>query len=262
MSVVAVLFMLGVGMIFAGIFARVGTEAITEIDANVAATMALLVTYVFLLLSFTSLSELVGVFEMICGGIPYVDKIADYGSLSKVFHEAPLEAAASFLDVVFLTVIIDLLSLLPLTSGSAVGKFMVKVFTGIVLSMVSLIVLNYVVKGTGIYRFAVASVGACISLISVGTVPWMILSLIKGNKAAGAGLIAALYVFSRSKIVAIMRDAFLKAIIYVLGIYILEQKFGTIAAGMSWFSIVVVAFAPSVIMIVGIVIMIKCVFGK
>lgn len=262
MSIVAVLFLLGVGMIFAGVFARAGTAASNEIDANVAATMALLVTYAFLLLSFTSLSELVGAFGMICGGIPYVDKIADYGSLSKVFHEAPLEAAASFLDVVFLTAIIDLLSLLPLTSGSAVGKFMVKIFTGIVLSIVSLMILNYVVKGTGIYRFVVAVIGACISLISVGTVPLAILSLIKGNKAAGVGLIAALYVFSRSKIVAIMRDAFLKAIVYVLGIYILEQKFGTIAAGMSWFSIVVVAAAPSLIIIAGIIIMLKSIWKK
>ena len=87
-------------MVFAGVLGRAGTDSSAEIDANVAASMALLVTYLFLLLNFTSFSELSGMFEPISGGVPYLGEIADYGSFRNLLRMAPLEAAESFLDVV------------------------------------------------------------------------------------------------------------------------------------------------------------------
>ena len=83
-------------MFFAGVLGRAGTGTMAEIDSNIAASMGLMVTYAFLLVSFTSISDLIRVFETICGGIPFVSEIADYGSLMNVFHYAPLEAAMAF----------------------------------------------------------------------------------------------------------------------------------------------------------------------
>ena len=233
-----------------------------EIDSNIAASMGLMVTYAFLLVSFTSISDLIRVFETICGGIPFVSEIADYGSLMNVFHYAPLEAAMAFLDVVFLSTIINILSLLPLTSGSATGKFMVKMFTGVVLSLVSLMILNYVIKDSEPYRYLVAVIGGIITMISVGSIPLTIITLINSNKRSGIGLVATLLVFSKSRIVGIFRDSMFKSLIYVGGIYLLESRFGTIANSMSQLSILVVAFAPVAIMLIGIVFILKSVFTK
>ena len=42
--------------------------------------------------------------------------------------------------------------LLPLTQGSATGKFMVNLFTGIVVAIASLLLLNYVIKDSSVYQ--------------------------------------------------------------------------------------------------------------
>lgn len=62
-SVVGVLLVVCVGLFAAGLIGRSGTESLAEIDANVAATMAMLVVFSFLLLSFSSLSELAQIFS-------------------------------------------------------------------------------------------------------------------------------------------------------------------------------------------------------
>lgn len=259
-SILAVLFLIGGGMVFAGVLGRAGTDSSAEIDANVAASMALLVTYLFLLLNFTSFSELSGMFESISGGVPYLGEIADYGSFRNLLRMAPLEAAESFLDVVFLTATVDLLSVFPVNSGSAKGKFMVKVFTGIMLSLISLLILNFVIKQSGPYQYIVAAVGAVIAALSAVSIPIAIFSLVKKPGVCGVGLLAAAVVFSTSRAAGILRDAFFKAIVYVAGIYVLESRFGSIASGMSQMSLLAVAFGPVAIMLAGIFVMVRFVF--
>lgn len=182
-------------MILVGMFGRAGTGTVAEIDANVAATLGLLVTFGFLLMNFSTASELAKIFEEICGGIPFLSELADYGSLRSVMHEAPLKAAMAFFDVVFLSTIINLLSLLPLTSGSATGKFMVKIFTGMVLALVSLMILNFVVKESETYRYLTACLGALIAITSLGSIPIFIISIIKANSYSGMGFIGMLFYF-------------------------------------------------------------------
>jgi len=262
MSIIAILFLIGVFMILAGVLGRVGSGTMAEIDSNVAATIGLMITYAFLLINFTSISELTKIFESICGGIPFISEITDYGSLTNVFHAAPLEAAVAFLDVVCLSTIINMLSLLPHTSGSATGKFMVRMFTGIILALISLMLFNFIVKESEIYRYIVSSLGAVITMLSIGSIPLSLVSLITNRNTSGIGFLAILFIFSKSKVVGILRDSFFKAIVYVVGIYVLETEFGTIANSMSRFATVTVAFAPAVIMIIGMIIMIKSVFKK
>lgn len=50
----------------------------------------------------------------------------------------------------------------------------------------------------------------------------------------------------------ILRDSFLKAIIYVAGIWLLEKHFGDIATGFSQLSLILVAFGPMVVVLIGI----------
>lgn len=261
-SVMSTLFLLAALMIIVGFFGRVGTEGLSEIDANVASAFGLIFVYGLIFASFSSFSELVPFFESICGGIPFLDNIADYGSLQNVIRADPISAAVSFLDVVILSTTINVLSLLPLTQGNAVGKLMVKLFTGIVLALVSLLLLNYVIKGSAVYQWVVSLIAGAISIVSVGSIPLLIVSLIKKHSATGVGIIGAAVLFSQSKVAGILRDSFLKAVIYVLGIWLLEKKFGSIAAGMSQISMILVAFGPVVVMLIGIVLIIKSAFSK
>ena len=260
-SVITVLFVVGVCMFLVGVLGRAASGAMEEIDCNVAATLGLLVIYAFLLISFSSAADLLKIFETICGGIPYVSEIADYGSLRNVLHEAPLKVAIAFCDVVLLSSIINMLSLLPLTSGKAVGKIMVKILTAVVLALIALVILNFV-KQSGPYRYLTAILGAIIALISAGSIPLSIIALVKGNGTSGAGLIVSLLILSKTKLFGILRDSFLKSLVYVGGIYVIECRFGTIANFMAQFSIFIVAFVPVLIMLIGITLVLKSVFVK
>jgi hypothetical protein len=82
-----------------------------------------------------------------------LNEIADYGSLQKVLTESPLAAATAFLETVILSATIEIIMLLPLTQGSATGKFMVNLFTGVVVAIASLLLLNYVIKGSAAYQW-------------------------------------------------------------------------------------------------------------
>ena len=50
--------------------------------------------------------------------MPFVQDIADYGSLKKVIEADPLNAAISFLDTVILSTTINILSLFPFFQGN------------------------------------------------------------------------------------------------------------------------------------------------
>ena len=103
----------------------------------------------------------------------------------------------------------------------------------------------------------VSIIGITIALISVGTIPMLIISIFKKTATAGIGLIGTLVLFSKSKVAGILRAAFLKAIVYVYGIWMLEKYFGSIANGLSQVSIVLIAFGPVVIMIIGLVLILR-----
>lgn len=258
-SVLSTLFVIGVFLVVAGFLGRVGTDGISDVSENVAAAIGLLVTYAFLILSLGSFSELATFFEGICGGIPFLNEIADYGSLQKVLSESPMPAAVAFMDTVILSAMIEIIMMLPLTQGSATGKFMVNLFTGIVVAIASLLLLNYVVKETTVYQWIVSAIGSIIALLSLGTIPMLIVSLFKKNSSAGIGLIGTLLLFSKSKIVGVLRASFLKAVVYVGGIWMLEKHFGGIANGLSQLSTILIAFGPVVVMIIGIVFILKSV---
>ena len=258
-TIFSILFLIGVLMVVAGFLGRVGTDGLSDVSANVAASIGLLVTYAFLILSVSSFSDLVPTFQNLCGGIPYLKDIADYGSLRNLLHQDPLAAAISFMDTVILSAVIELILMLPLTKGDAKGKGMVDLFTGIVVAIISLLILNYVIKASSVYQWIVAALGSVIALISLGSVPALIIAKLKKNSLAGIGLIGALLLFSRSKIMGVLRSSFLKAVIFTLGILLLEKQFGSIADGMSVITAFLVAFGPVLVMIIGLVIILRSV---
>ncbi len=261
-------FFIGVLLIGAGLVGRIGTDEKFDIGKNVASAFALLVTYAFLLLSLSSFSELASFFRELCGGIPFVNEIADCGSLQKVWEMDPAAAVIEFFDVVILSALIEVIMLLPLGHNqnskhffTNVGNLMTNLFVATLSAIVGLLILNYVVKTSDVYKWITSTIGGIIAVISVGTVPMMITALRKKSTIA-VGMVGAIMLFSRSRIVGIFRSAFLKAIVYVGGIWLLEKTFGTVANGMSHLASILIAAGPTIVMLIGIGFIVKSVMPK
>ena len=257
------LFLIGVLMLLAGFLGRLGTAGLADVGANAASVLALLTIFSIILVSHSSFQELVPSMETFVDGIPFLKEISDFGSLQNVFRQAPLQGAMAFMDVVLLNVIIDAINLLPLTSGDILkgnGKmpFLVAVFTGVVLAFVALFLLNKVIKPTSVYQWIASIIGAIISLFSLGTIPSAVIAQFRRRAAMGTvGAVAAWMMVSRTRVAGILRDAFFKALVFVFGLWLIEVRFGSLAAGVSNFVLLVTAFGPAVIIIIGLVILMR-----
>lgn len=265
-SAFSIILLIGVGLVVAGVLGGVGTDGKSDVSKNVASAIGLLVTYSFLILSMSSFSELASVFENLCGGIPYMSVITDYGSLRNVLSENPKSAAVAFLDSVILAALIELIMMLPLGHNQKKkhfwnsGNLMTNLFVAIISAIAGLLILNYFIKTSDIYHTIVSIIGSIIVILSVGTIPMVIITLIQKKRlttvavATGIGL---LFLFSKSKIMGTLRSAVYKAIVYVGGIWILEEHFGSLANGMSFISSVFVAFGPVLVMLIGLYFIVK-----
>lgn len=256
-----ILFVFSFATFFAGIFARLGTDEIKDIDTNAACSMAYLFIFCILIISFSSARELAGIVETISGGIPYLDKISDYGSLHNLIYQQPFEAVKSFLDMVVLGTIISTISNLNLNSADIKKKFMVRVFTGVMVALISLIFFNFFIKNSDIYTSIVYCIGAIISIISVGSIPVMIYSLVKKSIIPLTGVILVLITFSKSKIVANLKDSFFKSIIFLSAIYILEMRFGDLANVCDNIMMFLIFFGPFFVVLIGLFYILKSVFA-
>ena len=138
---------------------------------------------------------------------------------------------------------------------------MVYMFEALVAGILGLLILKHVVKSTEVYQWLVAAVGIIISVVTLGTMPLSLAAVISKKRMAGIGFLGMLSVFSQSRAVGVLRSAFLKAVVYVFGIGMLEKHFGTLANGFSQISIIAVAFFPVVIMLIGLAFMLKSLFS-
>lgn len=265
-SAFSIIFLIGVALVVAGVLGRVGTDGKFDVSKNVASAIGLLATYSFLILSMSSFSELASVFGNLCGGIPLMSEISDYDSLHNLLSENPNSAAVAFLDSVILAALIDLIMMLPLGHNQNKdhfwnsGNVMTNLFVAIISTIAGLLILNYFIKTSDIYHTIVSIIGSIIVILSVGTIPIAIITLMRKKRmttvvvATGVSL---LFLFSKSKIIGVLRSAVFQAIVYVGGIWILEKHFGSIANSMSFISSVFVAFGPVLVMLIGLYFIVK-----
>ena len=131
---------------------------------------------------------------------------------------------------------------------------MVKILIGMVVALAALLLLNYVIKKTDTYNWIVAVAGSIIALLSMGTIPFLVISQLNENRV---GLVGALLLLSKSSVAGILRASFLKAIIYVFGIWVLENNFESISNSLSNLSMILAAFAPACVIIIGLILILK-----
>ena len=168
------------------------------------------------------------------------------------------------MDTVILSALIEIITkILPYRARQTaenrlkIRTFMVKILIGMVVALAALLLLNYVIKKTDTYNWIVAVVGSIIALLSMGTIPFLVISQLNANRVARVGLVGALLLFSKSSVAGILRASFLEAIIYVFGIWVLENNFESISNSLSNLSMILVAFAPACVIIIGLILILK-----
>lgn len=267
-SLMTVIFLIGVLMLAAGFLGRLGTNGLADVSRNVAGSFALIFTYAILVAAAGSMTELSGYLENFLGGVPFMSDIADYGSFRKLLSEArPMEIAVDFMDTVILSAVIEIVMLLPLGQNnkkhffSNRGNLMINLFVAFLAAIAGVLVLNNLIKPSPAYQWIVSVIGGGIALISVGTIPFHIAAAISKHAVEhtveSVGFVAIMIKFAKSKIVGILRSAILKAIVYVAGIWLLEKYFGTFENGLSQIASIFTAFAPVVIMLICIGLILK-----
>lgn len=262
-SIISISFIIGVLLLLAGFLGRIGTSGISDVSETVASAFGLLVVYAYVIASAGSFAELADFFEKTCGDIPFLKELTEYGSLKNLFDEDPASAIINFLDSVVLAAIIDLTTmLLPIKQRDRNGKVilnMANIFAGVVVAIAAMLLMNYVIKVSSAYQWITATIGGIVTVVSVGTIPMVFISLVNNTAVVKLSIIGTLIMFSKSKIAGVLRSSFLKAVVYVFGIGLLEKHFGTVATGMSQLSAFGVAFGPVIVMLVGLILILKAV---
>lgn len=262
-SAFAFLFLLGVLMIAGGLLCQWAAGGISDINADVASSLALLVVFSFLLLQVNSFEELLPLFEGIVGGVPFAAGLADFGSLQAFFTQAPGEALLSFLDLVILSALIEVIQQLFAATGSYARKgtfSWINLFTGVISALMALAILNYGIKKLPLYAAVTSAVGLALSTVSLSTLVMLVLGLAVGRKTLGSTALQALISFSKTSVGKALASSFFKAVLYVFGIWIMQTFFPTIQSYLSDLLAWCVALVPSLIVLVGIFILLKSVF--
>lgn len=113
-SIVGPLLLVGFALMLAGVMGRVGSGSISwdDLGTEAVAGLALLIVFCMLMATVSS-SEWGEVFGALCGGIPIVDAIADYGSYRDVLQQDLRSAVVAFVDTFIMCLLMNLFKLLP-----------------------------------------------------------------------------------------------------------------------------------------------------
>lgn len=262
-SLFVLLFLLGILMMASGLLYQLVTGGVSNIGANAASSFALLVIFCFLLLNTNSFDDLIPIFEGICGGVPFVSGLTDFGSLQSFFTRAPLEAVLSFFDVVILSALIEVMQQLFSATGSYARKgafAWINLFTGIISALLSLAILNYIIKTTPFYAAFASIIGTALSATSLSSIIVILISFFLRQKRSNNILYQSLLAFSKTSVGKVIVSSFLKAVLYVIGIWIMENFFPEIQTQVSSLIAIFTAFVPCLILLFGICLILKSVF--
>ncbi len=192
-------------------------------------------------------------------GIPFVDKLDNYKSLTEMFKNALGVFVIECAELISLTFVISFVS--NVVPGSLGGSgYTGKIIRSIVVALVGIIVNNYfisLVKETVFFSWAVAALQCFLAGTSLVLTPAMLIgSLLKMDPDSGvvSFLIKQL---PQTKVGKSLSTATTNSLLLVFVIMIFESQFGSLTDLLRQVPAVISLFAPVVIMIIGIRLMIK-----
>ena len=269
MTLTAIFFAFGVAVLLVGFLIRVGTSGLRDVSAS----FGVLFAFSIILFCCGSVSGFRSLVEGICGGFPLVGLLADYGSLHAALRLKPMEVAQAYFDVVLLALLINLIDAIPFVSNllkgiserrkGSIGAFfshmMGWVLARILIALAATLLLNYVIKVSGPYQWLFSSVGAIVLALALVVAILWAFSRFNRNLFAG-GFLASARRFSSGSIAGACWRSVLESLALFGVVFVLELRYGSVAAAFSTISAVVVAFLPSLLVILALAFILKRAF--
>ena len=266
-QVFGILMLVGIMSMLVGIIAHWGTDVSYGVTSNAAATIGLLFIFACVVISCSSAKDYLSIIGNLQNAIPYLDGIADYGSFSNLIKQDPLTFVLGFLDSVFLTAFIDFFS--PFFSekhtfdrSDTAGKarmFPVIAFLGTLLALIGLFVLH-LIKQSSLYVLIVTTVFTLIMILTTFSFVGLTVSALRETVITSVA--AFMIFFSKGPLAVGLRNTVMKAFLLTIGILLIERCSGSLAMFASSIASAITAFAPIVLMIAGLWIMLASILKR
>ena len=199
--------------------------------------------------------------QLTADGIPFVDQLENYSSITFMFRDRPAVFFYECAELISLTFVISLLSsYIPSNFGGA--GITGTIIRSIVLVLVGIIANNYfiaLVKKTSLFSWALTALQCFFSGTALILTPAMVIGRLLQLDPENGVVAFLIKKLPQTKIGKTMSTAASNATLLVLVIMIFESQFGSLGTLLSQAPMVISLFAPLVIMLIGIRLMIKSV---
>lgn len=199
--------------------------------------------------------------QLMPDGIPFVDQLDDYSSLTFMFRVSPSIFILECAELISLTFVISLISSF-IPSGFGGAGITGKIIRSIVLVLVGVIANNYflaIMKKSVFFSWALTALQCFLSGTALAMTPAMLIGNLLQLDPQSSVVSILVKKLPQTKIGKAMSTAATNSIVLVFVIMIFESQYGSIGDFMSQVPALISLFAPLFIMLIGIRLMIKSV---
>lgn len=199
--------------------------------------------------------------QLMPDGIPFVDELDKYPSFTFMFRNKPAVFILECAELISLTFVISLISdFIP--SGFGGSGTTGKVIRSIVFVLVGIIANNYflsVMKQTIFFSWALVALQCFLSGTALVMTPAMLIGNLLQMDTKSELVSFLVKKLPQTKIGKAMSTSVTNSIVLVFVIMIFESQYGSIRSFMNQIPALISLFAPSIIIIIGMRLMIKAV---
>lgn len=199
--------------------------------------------------------------KLAADGMPFVDQLDNYPSITFMFQDRPAVFIYECAELISLSFLISLLSsCIPGNLGGA--GITGTIIRSIVLVLVGIIANNYfiaLVKKTSIFSWVLTALQCFFSGTALILTPAMVIGRLLQLDPENSIVAFLIKKLPQTKIGKAMSTAASNSTLLVLAIMIFESQFGSLSSLLSQVPMVISLFAPLVIMLIGIRLVIRSV---
>ena len=194
-------------------------------------------------------------------GIPFVDQLDNYSSITFMFKDSPGIFILECTELISLTFVISLISSF-IPSGFGGDGFTGKVIRSVVLVLIGVVANNYflaLMKQTVFFSWALVALQCFLSGTALVMTPAMLIGNLLQLDPESNIVSFLVKKLPQTKIGKALSTAATNSILLLFVIMIFESQFGSIGAFMSQIPALISLFAPTIIVIIGIRLVVKAV---
>lgn len=199
--------------------------------------------------------------QLMPDGIPFVDQLDNYSSITFMFKDSPGIFILECTELISLTFVISLISSF-IPSGFGGDGFTGKVIRSVVLVLIGVVANNYflaLMKQTVFFSWALVALQCFLSGTALVMTPAMLIGNLLQLDPESNIVSFLVKKLPQTKIGKALSTAATNSILLLFVIMIFESQFGSIGAFMSQIPALISLFAPTIIVIIGIRLVVKAV---